>query len=341
MADGAAAAAAADPASQPLDNARVRHSRFVVDEQSGTTVILAGTRSFALSGQPAAGAQFMETVRYLDGRHTVSQISSATGISTELISRIISSLRELGLIEQRKNADALSVPVFASEIEERAAACGRLISNHALFRGLGRHEVRKEVFLGLMLETYHYVKSAPRHIATAIAHCRDPWYEPALTQYFVEEHSHASLVLDTVERLGLGREEARQSYPVAGTTVLIQMLCEIARTDTLSYLACTTLLEARATDIEASAATLRRICTGYGWPADAMAPLDAHIRADLDAGHASLLSRVLCASQPVPADQVQRSVNWLHDLKHVFEIYYDQILKYYSDASHHIPRLPV
>ena len=55
----------------------------------------------------------------------------------------------------------------------------------------GNQDYRREVFLGLVLETYHYINSASRHISTAIAHCTDPAWTRLLSEYLSEEYDHA------------------------------------------------------------------------------------------------------------------------------------------------------
>ena len=63
--------------------------------------------------------------------------------------------------------------------------------------------------------------------------------------------------------------------------------------------------------------------------------------ANVKANHTGLLEEALEGRDVVPAAQAHRAVNNLHDLKHSFDQYNDNIILYYSDVSNYIPRLKV
>jgi hypothetical protein len=131
------------------------------------------------------------------------------------------------------------------------------------------------------------------------------------------------------------------AHPIIGTMSLVNMLCDIARRDTLAYLCCTVLFEARGEDMGDAADELRAIAEGYGYPANAVDPLIAHMGIDVEAGHVGLLAEALESRTSIPADQAHRAVNALHDLKHSFDQFHDQVVQYYSDIANYLPRLRV
>jgi hypothetical protein len=141
--------------------------------------------------------------------------------------------------------------------------------------------------------------------------------------------------------MGVPEIQVERAHPLIGTWSLINNLCEIAREDTLGYLACTKLFEARGADSLEGGETLRRLAAAYGYPADSVDPLVSHVEEDVKANHIGLLEQALTDRRAVPADQAHRAVNNLHDLKHSFDQYGDNIVLYYSDVSNYIPRLKV
>ncbi len=206
---------------------------------------------------------------------------------------------------------------------------------------LERKEVRKEVFLGFILEVYHYVKSAPKHVSVALNNCKDPHSEAILTEYFVEEYDHSGLILDSLEKLGIQRDRAIEAHPIIGTMSLINMLCEIGRQSTLAYIACTSLFEARKEDFESAKQEMCNIAELYGYKASDVESVIEHMRGDVMAGHNSMLVEALENVEYIDANEAHYAVNCIHDLKHSFDQFHDQIIQYYSDNSNYIPRLKV
>jgi pyrroloquinoline quinone (PQQ) biosynthesis protein C len=195
--------------------------------------------------------------------------------------------------------------------------------------------------MGLLLETYHYVHSAPRHISVALSACTDKRWSDLLRSYLEEERVHSELILRGLENMGMPREWTLTAHPVIGTMSLIHMLCEIGRQSTLAYFTCTALFEARAEDFAEAKQAFEELGGQYGFSSEALAPIIEHMKCDAQAGHAGLLEKALEHVEHVSDSDAHLVVNCLHDLKHSYDQFHDQVLQYYSDTSNYIPRLKV
>jgi len=321
---------------------QLRHCTFFVPHRGGTTLMIVGDQHFEIEQQGADFKAFLNFKRYLDGRHTIAEISAITGVSVQDALGIVNSFAEQGLLRDENPAlDRIPVDAFIKQVDKSTAMWAEQIGYHRLWSGLENHDYRKEVFLGLILETYHYINSASRHISTAIAHCTDPGWKHLLSEYLSEEYNHAWMARDSLVRMGLSKAEVENAHPLIGTWSLVNNLCEIARQDTLGYLACTKLFEARGAESLEGASTLQRLAVEYGYPEDCLQPLVSHVEEDVEANHTGLLEEALEGRGHVAADRAHRAVNNLHDLKHSFDQYSDNIILYYSDISNYIPRLKV
>lgn len=320
---------------------RLRHCTFFQPDD-GPVVMIVGDQHFTIEQQGADFDAFLDLKRYLDGRHTVSQIAEITGFSVADVIGIVSNFAQHALLRgEVEQADAVPVDVFLKQVDKSVAMWDEQIGYHRLWSGLESHRYRKEVLLGVILETYHYISAASRHISTALAHCTDPAWSQLLSEYLAEEYDHAWMPREALLRMGLTRDEVDSAHPVIGTWSLINNLCEIGRTDTLGYLACTMLFEARGAETLDGAHALQRLATEYGYPEDCLQPLVSHVEMDVRAEHIGLLERALAGRDVVPVAQAHRAVNNLHDLKHSFDQYHYGIAQYYSDISNYIPRLKV
>ncbi|GAB2595347.1 hypothetical protein GCM10027168_30070 [Streptomyces capparidis] len=334
------AVAQADTAAE-IEYPRLRHCTFRWTSEDAPILMIVGKEYFEITEEFGTREQFLTIKRYFDGRHSIPEIAKLAGTDEDSVRDIAETFRSLGLLHRATPLESVPGEEFAARIKASCDMWGRQIGYHNLFAGLESGALRGEVFLGMVMETYHYVKSAPKHIATAIAHCSDERLIPLLSDYFTEEYDHSGMMVRALRHMGLPEEQITGAHPLIGTWSLINNLCEIARQDTLSYIACTTLFEARADDFEAAAESLHRAARMAGYPPECAVPLIAHMRMDVQAGHVGLLDEAVKILGSIPAEQAHRAVNNLHDLKHSYDQFHDQIVQYYSDIANYIPRLKV
>lgn len=324
-----------------LEYPRLRHCTFVIRNDKESIFMVFGKDYYEVSKSEGDYKMFMSLKRYMDGRHSIKQISENTGVREEDVREIIESLNDLGLFRQEEKIDKIKTDVFLKAIKDIAIMWSRQIGYHRLYAELERNELPKEVFIGLFIETYHYVASAPKHIATAISHCNDKNLEKILVDYFIDEHNHAGLLAETLENLGVSRKVLETANPGIGTTSMINMLCDIGRNSSLAYIATTALFEARQDDFEPAKKSFEKICTQFGFKAEAIQPFLEHMRGDIEAGHESLLEEALKDREYITAKEAHEIVNFVHDVKHAFDQFHDQIIAYYNDNASYIPRLYV
>ena len=320
------------------DRPNIKHSTTREFSSDEPLLMIVGDQYFELTEEIGSRDDVLTVKRYLDGRHTVQEVAERSGVDVESVQDIVDTFAEFGLLSVPQPIDRVPGAVFVKQVENACRMWGQQIGFHPLFSGVENGQLRPEVLLGLVIETYHYIKSAARHISTAIAYCRDDRLIPLLSQHFADEWDHARHLISGIEAMGVPAAHLATAHPIIGSWSLANNLCEIARQDTLSYIACTSLFEARAEDYEAGAEGLRAAASQAGFPAEAVEPLLTHMRLDVEAGHAGLLQEAIDIIGDVRAEDAHRVVNNVHDLKHSLDQFHDQILHFYSDISNHIPR---
>lgn len=323
-----------------LEYPRLRHCTFVKRDDDSMYMIV-GQDYFELTQEFGPVEKFLEVKSYFDGRHSIREISERTGVTADDIQSVVNSFAELGLMRQEEPVDLIPMESFLRRVEDSCLMWKRQIGFHRLYRQLFEGEASKRVFTGVFLETFHYVKSASKHIAVAIANCKNDYWETLLTEYFNDEYNHSELILRTLVNLGIQRDRALSAHPIIGTMSLINMLCEIGRNSTLAYLACTRLFEATREDAKDAEEAWKGIATRYEVEPKAIEPFINHMRGDVISDHGSLLARALQHEKYIEAKEAHYAVNCLHDLKHSYDQFHDQVIQYYSDISNYVPRLKV
>lgn len=324
-----------DPQFKP----RLRHCTMVKKGDSDSLTIVVGTDYFSLSTNADSLEIILRLKSLLDGRRSIAEIAALREITIDEVIGVVEQFEHMGLLRAAPEEQSyISGQEYIERVESTAIMWARQIGYHRLFGKLSKGLSTREVALGLLIESYHYVRSASRHISTAISHATDESAARILSKYLSDEHEHDLLFERGLEYAGIPRATLRSSHPTVGTMSLINMLCEIGRRSSLAYLSCTSLFEARSTDAEQAEAEFREICSSYDIPELTADLFIRHFRADLSAGHSSLLRQYISKDDRIDSELAHESINLMHDLKHAFDQYHDQILIYYEDISNYSPR---
>lgn len=134
----------------PLDFPQLRHCTFIDFDDSQPLTMVVGQDYFEISEQFGERATFFGVKSHFDGRHTLAQISAATGVTIADVADIVETFRELGLMQRREPLEVIAVDDFLRQIEASCEMWARQLYYHRRYGGLLRHEVRPEVFIGLL-----------------------------------------------------------------------------------------------------------------------------------------------------------------------------------------------
>lgn len=316
---------------------RLRHCTLIDDPNGVETTLVVGTDYFTMT-RDGDRAKFLQLKSMLDGRHAIATISEKTGLDLRSVLGVVEALQEAGLFQERHESPTVAVDDFKTRVEASSLMWRRQIGLHPMFSGLAAGQYRREVFIGLLFETYHYVFLLPRMLKElADEHMRAGPYRDCVMEYAREEMDHyldyrTSLL--EIDRLAAHIDDA---HPTVGTLSLIRNFESIGRRDELSLICCLQLIEARPSEMDGAESDLLGIAARYDMT-PLMAPFLQHMRADITLGHSNLLSRALADIDHLSSDAVHRAVNDMHDLKHCYDVFHDSIISYYADISNYIPR---
>ncbi|MEW6641415.1 MAG: hypothetical protein AB1586_12990 [Pseudomonadota bacterium] len=320
-----------------FDRPRLRHCTMVADPDEPHVTLVVGRKHFQLEQLQGERSAFFGLKSYFDGRHTIRDISKATGIGERDIIGVADAFHSAGLLQQRANVGTIPVADFLELLEDTSIMWRRQIGLHRLFGGLEAGLFRREVFIGLLLETYHYVRLLSPTLLGVAQRWEDSPVRQIVLDYAREEMEHYrsyEASLNAIDRL---RGHVESSYPTIGTLSLIRNFESIGSRSGLSLVCCLQLIEARAFEADDAEDHLVRIARQYDLE-NVIDPFVAHMRADLGLTHASLLTHALQGAVGVDESAAHEAVNDMHDIKHCFDEFHDGVIKYYDDISNYIPR---
>lgn len=322
-------------------NPRLRHGTIISRRDGEPLLAMVGSECIEIEVLEGSSDDLLGIKRYLNGQFSIAEIARRLGASEDDVEGVVAQFGAFGLLAEPTRRDSVKRDEFVGRVEETVTMWRRQMNCHPLFAALQLGHARQEVLDGLFIETYHFVRSAPQHIGTAIASATREDWRAQLAQYLSEERGHEALILTTLERLGYDPKVIRDSHPVIGTTSLINNLCACGRRSTLGYFLCLRLIEGEAATLEQAIAEMRTIAERYNLPVAAIDPIIRHATIDNAADHRRMLENALATMDAISAEEASIAVNCMHDLKHSFDQYYDQILAYYTNPTSYIPRLPI
>ncbi|HBR7307357.1 TPA: hypothetical protein ACV5EY_001348, partial [Klebsiella aerogenes] len=319
---------------------RLRHCTLIDDIENDKTTIVVGKEYFSIERLAGGRDDFLIIKSLMDGRHTVKQISSLSGIDLSNVIDVVEMFDSNGLLQQRNASDTISCDEFLMKIEDTTCMWRRQIGLHNLFHGLLLKKYRVEVFLGLLIETFHYMKLLPSMLSRVAVYINDEEHKELILKYANEEMFHylpCLKALSKIERIG---DSVKDSHPTMGTLSLIRNFESIAIKNSLSLICCIQFVEARVSEMESAEKNLRAIANVYGL-LDAVEPYISHMKYDINMEHSNLLSQSLSSRKSLSMADVHHCINDMHDIKHCFDLFHDDVIKYYGDISNYIPRLSV
>ena len=320
-----------------LSRPRLRHCTIVADPEQSYITLVVGRKHFRLDQLQGDRSELFSVKSYFDGRHTIREISRATGIDECDIIDVATAFEAAGLLQQRSGLEEIPVDDFIRSIEDTSIMWRRQIGLHRLFAGLEASSFRREVFIGLLLETYHYVRLLAPTLLRVTQSWQNSLFRTTILNYALEEQNHYQACLSVLNSIDRLHGYVESSHPTIATLSLIRNFESVGMRSALSLVCCLQLIEARQFEADDAEDHLLRIARVYDLE-KVVEPFVAHMRADLGLTHATLLTAALQETSVIADAAAHEAVNDMHDIKHCFDEFYDGIIKYYDDISNYIPR---
>lgn len=169
---------------------------------------------------------------------------------------------------------------------------------------------------GIILENYHYVRAASWRQCAALASDMPENSYIAFRRFVMEEAPHDALMRESLERWGMSPDTIDGAIPLTGTRLFIDCQRSTALAGVLSYSAGTTITELHPSVFKRVGGPYDRWIELYGISADVLAPLNEHLKEDVEGDHGGLLERVLA---PYGSISLGTASRLLLVARHVFD----------------------
>jgi hypothetical protein len=297
----------------------------------GDVGLLFGRKAFDISLRQGRIADLAILFGRMSGAYTPTEIAARSGLLPSSVSSICEQLSALGLVYDYSGlnrVESISRAGFLEIYSAFAEAWRFDMFRHPLFSRINE----EHLFLATAAEYFQLIRDAETHIAIALEHAPNI-LRKLIEEYLKSEREHYKAIQPTLLSAFGGTFYPDCLVPLAATEALMLKSRELARSNTLVYLACCSFSEARTYPLKA----------GERWPRPIQNLFHAfldHAKEDVDSAHGSLFTlAVQMTHEQVTAAVAAQVLSGVHEFKHYLDNLNFEILRAYSEPGASIPRL--
>ena len=273
-------------------------------------------------------------MRYADGTRSLEELNEIAGGSSDFYA-LAGILVAEGLAKYINALQPKMVPAH-----EFTAICrtlfpawkGRLFSG-PLWTGLSAGTLSRPVFLGWLLESYHFIEGANLRLPYAVAYCFNSAARDKFAHHYAEEWNHGSYYLAALSAAGFDEGQVLDCEPIPATTAVLNYMRRCARADPLDYAVCSGFLESTGEDRTAGRTFLRLLDEHYSTGQSIAEPLVEHLELDEEYGHNGLLEETCKFFGELTVTRASAALDAGFRLVETLEYWSDSIMDSYSDAT--------
>jgi pyrroloquinoline quinone (PQQ) biosynthesis protein C len=198
-----------------------------------------------------------------------------------------------------------------ASLEETITSWLCAIDGHALWDAMMQEE-SDWLVVGYILENYHYLASAARHIGAAISACTNTEIRLQLIEHFEDELRHCELLEGKLAELA-GVSSVSSMRPLSTTTAFVGFLENIAHQDWRGYILVSTFLQKSLSECRPAnrhAEFYQEVIDRNPNAGNLLKTIWAHDELDFDLGHDARPSqrlRALIAEEPVTCSSLRHA----------------------------------
>ncbi len=275
---------------------------IAVQPRQGSVMLVRGDLRYEFSG--ISSARLAQAFLSMDGLRGIVAVADMTGIDLDLLEQIVSFALERNLVvDLASDSTALVKPSeFLGVCRRLFPVWKRSLFEEDLWVGLASGSAPRQVFIGWLIESYHFIQGANDRLGLAVTHCPDPRIREVLAKHYVEEYDHGRFFLDSLAVVGAERQVVMQCRPLPATLAVLNHMRSAGRRDTLEYVVCSGFLESTGQDQKIALEFLDQVAKRYtpDQP-EAIEPLIEHVKLDEEYGHPDNFETICSLLDPIPA----------------------------------------
>lgn len=282
--------------------------------------------------------KFLKIRSFCTGNNTLADIARKSKMPEREIQAIVNSLLEIDTLHLPfKPLETLTKEEIIYTFESATNIWSEQLADTHISRDIFLGKTSKNVVIGWLLETYHYVKLFPSALEVASSHAKGELKE-LLVEYTKQEKGHEWFILQSLLKAGLTKQEVENSIPLISTRTIDLLFKELFSLEPSTVLLVASIIEAEDLDKNSAQKVAKVLHNIHGFPIDMLNPFFDHIEIDSKFGHHQLLKNNVKLLEKINPQLFHNIVNKLHDIKHAFDLQKLEIMDYYDKMGNYLPR---
>jgi hypothetical protein len=282
--------------------------------------------------------RFLNIRSFCTGYNSIDDISKKTMSSADEIRIMVDSLAEIDILHLPfKPLDSIPKKQIRQTLKAAAKIWSEQLADTHISRDIFLGKTGKNVVLGWLLETYHYVKLFPGALEVAAEHAKGSLRE-LLVEYARQEKGHEWFILQSLLKAGVTKQEVEESIPLISTRTIDLLFKELFILEPCAVLLVASIIEAEDFNSSAVSEVARVLHEVHNFPIDMFNPFFDHVKIDSNLGHNRLLHDNIKFLDNININNLHDIVNKLHDIKHAFDLQKLEINDYYGKVGNYFPR---
>lgn len=320
-----------------MRNPRLKSVVALGGEDGSNIGLLFNGKIYNIQFERGTVRDFARFASQLCGLKTAHQIAASIGIRLQDVEEAIEKLQRAGLVyeyAETERSRSLDVQQVIEAAEALFVSLRYDLSRHPLFLQVNQNE---KLFVAAAYEYYFLINDASNHIALALDSAPG-CMKPILQRYLLDEKDHGKEIALSLEKaIGISAQLLDSCLPCAAGDAAIIKMRELARTDTLSYIAALQFCEAVANK------PLRLNAAVSEWSQNSSELLNAmtwHHSQDVKAEHGSIFEESLLAlNETIDETGAAKWLTSVHEFKHYLDNLNYEILRTYGVEGASLPRV--
>lgn len=285
--------------------------------------------------------RFLKIRSHCTGFNTIKDIATKSSLSVEEVKSLVDPLIKADVLHLPfKPLHQVSDVQVINTLMDAARIWGEQLADTSISKEIFLGRTSREILLGWLLETYHYVKDFPNTLCLAASYAQGE-LKTILTEYANQERGHEEFIVKCLVKAGLSREEIEGSIPLVSTRNISLLLNEIFALEPATVLIVASIIEASEFDGKSATKIAENIALKHGLPSDLFDSFLHHIEIDDNLGHQKLLTENIELIKQIDKNNLHNIVNKIHDIKHAFDLQKLEIMDYYEKDGNYFPRQKV
>ena len=268
---------------------------------------------------------------------SVSKFRYPSFANSKAISELVTSVTMNHISEAPSKLDSLSKRALVDKLNNSTKMWSKQFASNHISQEIFLGNTSRNVVIGWLLETYHFIKSFPSALEVASNHAHGE-LKTLLIEYTRQEEGHEWFLLQCLLKAGLSKQDVEFSAPLISTRSIDFLFKELFAIEPASVLLVAHIVEEKNFDQEYMTIISKTLHDRHGFAMDMLKPFFDHISIDDMLGHHDLLKNNLKLLDDINPYNLHDILCKLHDIKLAFELQKLEIRDYYDKSINYIPR---